>query len=213
MKKIFLPLIILLISVISFQSCQTIGNLLNSRYKTASKKDKKENTPLEINLASLDKDFLNKEDTNVLFYRINADILKEVIRKSENKYTLCVSFNLMCNFAVMKFDSTMQFLKENNINFVVLEPTDWLYQKYTRYFFKQRKYYKPLLTLDLSKYGYDYDSRRRWRRFIKDLGIENYKDFYVNSEFILFDKDANIVFAGDFYDNKDKLKEYLDIKN
>ncbi|MDR0971209.1 MAG: hypothetical protein LBM25_02365 [Bacteroidales bacterium] len=212
MKKIFLPLIILLISVISFHSCQTIGNMA-PRYKTASKEEQKENTPLEINLASLDKDFLNKEDTNIVFYKIDVDILKEVIRKSGNEYTLCASFYYFCDVGKLYFDTLMQFAKKNNINFVVLETTDWLHQKRTRQFFKEKDYYKPLLALDLSKYSYDFDSRRRWRRFIKALGIKNYKEFFGHDDFILFDKDANIVLSGNFYEDKDKLKEYLDIKN
>jgi hypothetical protein len=212
MKKIFLQIIIMLISITSFHSCQMIGNI-NSRYKTASKEKQKENTPLEINLASLDKNFLNKEDTNIVFYKIDVDILKDIIRKSENKYTLCASFYYFCDGGRLIFDSIIQFANNNNINLVVLETTDWLYKKGAQHFFKEKKYYKPLLALDLSKYGYDFDNRRRWRRFVEELGIENYKDFYGLSDIILFDKNANIVFAGNFHEDKDKLKEYLDIKN
>lgn len=204
MKKQVL-FIILLCYIIGFYSC----NLLNSTYKHANKEEQTRLKPLDIDFKNVDSSFLNKQDSNILFYSINADGLKEIISKNNDKYVLCCSFYYWCEGSRNAFDSIEMFANQNNLKLIIIETTDWLYQNNSRAFFKSKKFYGPILSLDIMKYGYNFNNRKRWRNFIQDVCGANPKKLYGISDVILFDSKGNVLLYGDFYDEIDKIRVFI----
>lgn len=182
---------------------------INSVYKHASKETKEKTKPLEINLVNIDNTFLFKQDTNILFYKVNAEELIKLIQNPPKEYTLCISFYYWCSYSRINFDSILEFRNNNSkVQLVVIDTDDWLYQNNSRDFFKSKRYYNPILILDIEKYGYNFSNRKRWRNFIYDISGEKTK-LYGNFDVILFNRDANILVYGNYFDEVEKLKNII----
>lgn len=182
---------------------------INPVYKNASKYTKEKTKPLNINLINTETSFLSIKDTHILFYKINAEELKQLIQNSPKEYTLCISFYYWCSYSRINFDSILEFRNNNpKVELVVIDTDDWLYQNNSRSFFKSKEYYNPIFILDIEKYGYNFSNRKRWRSFVYDISGEKTK-LYGNFDVILFNSDANIILYGNYFDELERLKKIL----
>ncbi|MDY0054539.1 MAG: hypothetical protein RBR79_07755 [Bacteroidales bacterium] len=164
--------------------------------------------PLELNIQTIDGNDFFRKDTNIVFYNTNSDIIKEIVKHSPKEYTLFVSFYYWCQFNRNNFDSIVKIAENSNVQLVFIDTGDWLYQNNSRMFFKKKEYYNPIFILDIEKYGYNFDSRKRWRNFVYDVCGEQ-KKLYGNLDMILFNSNGEIILIGEYPENMDKLNSII----
>jgi hypothetical protein len=203
-EKSLLCLLALLL-VLTVYSC----NLFNPTYKFAKEEQQRASQPLCIDVSKIDSTFLDTQDTNILFYKIDAQSLKDIVKMSKQQFTLCVSFYSWCRSNILYFDSVLKFAETTNIKLLVLDEDDWLYQQDSRSFFKEKKYYTPVFILDIHKYGYSFNNRKRWRAFLNELCGDD-KKLYGHLDVILFNSGAEILLYGSFFEQRDNISNIID---
>lgn len=202
--KNIIPIFLMSLSLIT--SC----NLLNPTYRHASKSEQKKLTPLSLNSTLLqDCNFLSKKDTVVNIYKIDVSNLRELVKNTNKDYVLCVSIYLYCSGARQSFDSVLQINPDSPVELVVLNTIDWYYANKAREFFKRKHYYKPLFIVDVTKYGYAFDSRTRWFNFVKEINPQVKKINVGVLDAMLFDKKFNLIYSGSFHDCRKVINQLI----
>ena len=198
--------IILVACSILMSSC---GVFVNKTYKYANDVTKDKFRPMEINLENIDKDFLSEYDSAITFYRIDANIIKNIVLNSNEKYVLFVSFYGFCEYSSNYFDSVYIYAEQNNLPIFVIDNTDWLYQDRTRSFLRSKGYNYHVYAMDINKYGNQFHCRKRWRKFISELCSDRNTELWGYNDIILFSQKGDILLYGDFIEERDKLNNIL----
>ncbi len=177
---------VLVIIVFTLSSCMNF----NPTYNKLSDIDKKNYEPIVYNALDL-KLFVQSSDTNISIYKLDISVLKELMKQSEEKYFLLVSYTFWCPSSKLVFDSIVNSTFKNT-QLILFTPDDWYYIPNYKRFLKKKQYYTPTYILDIYKYGLGYNPHKRFDKFKKEISndLEEIGGF---PSYILIDKDLNLI--------------------
>lgn len=173
---------VLIIIVFTLSSCMNFNKL--------SDNNKKEYEPKECNIFD-QKRLAHASDTNISIYKLDYNVLKELINQSDEKYFLLVSYTYWCPSSKLVFDSIVNSTFKNT-QLILFTPDDWYYIPNYKSFLKKKQYYTPTYILDIYKYGLGYNPHKRFDKFKKEISndLEEIGGF---PSYILIDKDLNLI--------------------
>lgn len=172
----------------------------NPTYDKLSEIEKKNYTPQECDTVNL-KMFALTSDTNINVYKLDINKLKSLIKQSEKKYFLLVSYTFWCPSSKSVFDSIVNS-KFTNTQLVLFTPDDWYYLPNYKRFLKMKQVYFPTYILDIYNYGFGYNPHKRFDKFKIEIS-NKLEDIGGFPSYILVDKDLNLIYqksGGNFID-------------
>lgn len=180
-SNIFIILIVLLLS-----SCMNF----NPTYDRLSIVEKKKYEPKDYDSEEINN--LQILDTNINIYKFDIDILKDLIKQSNKKYFLLVSYTFWCPSSKAVFDSIVNF-DYSNTQLLLFTPDDWYYLPNYKRFLKKKQYFLPTYILDINKFGFGYNPHNRFDNFKNEISSD-LNDIGGFPSYILIDRNFKIVF-------------------
>ncbi|MDR0790078.1 MAG: hypothetical protein LBO06_04715 [Bacteroidales bacterium] len=151
-----------------------------------------------------DRDEVYVKDTNISLYKMDKQVLQNVIAHSQKQYFLLYSFNIFCsNPNCLYYDTVVkQFYENTDVALLLVSSDNPLFKHSTEECFKDFGY--PVFMLDPYRYGSERNlsSEYRFISFLSEINPST-KLEQTSNLFILFDKNMNALLEG-YYDSDTK---------
>lgn len=202
MKKVCL---IVIVVICLMCSC---GTIFNTTYIHVSNKKQKELEPKKIDYQNLSSKFFTKGRATMPFYQVNAQDLKTIVNKSGYKAMAFFSYYDFCPGSRNWFDSIVLYLDSVHIPYLTIVTTDWYYQELTLKNLTKKGYNKPILSVNILKYGTEFHGRKRWSNFVGEL-LNKEVDLWGYDDILLIDNKGSVLFCGAYPDDSADAKGNL----
>lgn len=182
MKKI----IVVILLFVGLSSCMNF----NPTFDKLSELEKNKYQPKEYD-SSETKLFFQMLDTNISVYKLDLNILKELIKQSDKRYFLLVSYTYWCPSSKVVFDSIVN-ADYHNTQLILFTPDDWYYVPNYKRFLKKHQYYQPTFILDIYQYGFGYNPHKRFDKFKSEIS-KNLTEIGGFPSYLLIDSNLNVL--------------------
>ena len=139
------------------------------------------------------------KDTNASLYKMDGEVLKNVISHSQKQYFLLYSFDIFCSNLNCRFYDTVvrQFHDHNEVALLLVSAESPVFRTSIEECFKSFGY--PVFMLDPYRYGSKRNTSpdRRFNSFLSEINPLTKLDDSSNS-FLLLDKNMKVLLEGDY---------------
>lgn len=175
------------------------GCVINPRFSNLSAEEQRKLTPLALpaNVASSPASVAKIESAkDVQVYMLDAQKLLQLIDASDKQFFYVNLYTSYCRPCIEEFPAIMQLAEANKqrMEVYLVNPQSWVELDEAKKFLFSHQVTMPTYVLDLKKYGEEFQSVARYRKFKEEL-YAGHPEIEAFPTHLILNKQHQVVFA------------------